>query len=803
MNEYQTFLKGKEWQNRQLGFTAKVLPSFLKPFQRHLVEWSVLKGRSAIFADCGLGKGLLLKELVLTPFGWENIGSLKVNDMVIGANGQPTKVTGVFFRGQQKTYKVSFSDDTSIICDGDHLWNVKSFNDVARGKPWRTMATKDLIQTQIRYGGHGQSRTWQIPLVEPICFENKDQFIHPYILGILLGDGSIAHGSVSWCKADKFIADKVRTLLPKSVRLKKKEDGDKCPNWAILGVGESSKGSNAVLNELRRLDLMGTHSYDKFVPRDYLYKADAESRLHLLQGLMDTDGYSGETPAYASASKQLAKAVVFLVQSLGGMAFLSKNVNTFYTYKGEKKTGRPSYGVTMIMPPGINPFSLPRKANLFKTPSRGLGRWIDAIEEYGKEETVCIKVDAADGLFVIRNCIVTHNTVMELVFIENVLSSKYGKKKRGLIVAPLAVSRQTIREAKKFGMVAHHTQDGTLHDGINVTNYERLKNYHSEDFDVIVTDESGVLKNFEGKYRKEITNFMIPIPYRLLCTATPAPNDFMELGTSSEALGEMTHSQMLAMFFTNDGDSTQAWRLKGHAKKKFWTWMATWSRAIRKPSDLGFDDEEFILPPLNIQRAIIQDNRRVKGTLVRVPAKTMTEQRTVRKETIIERCERVKSLVPKDRPCVIWCHENPEGDYLAKIIKDAVQVAGCNKDEVKEKRLNAFSTGDIRVLITKPKIAGFGLNWQHCADVVYFPSYSHEAYYQAIRRCWRFGQVNTVNCSLVSAAAEERMVNSMLRKERQADEMFQGVIRCMNEVLHPKTVKNGHVPMKLPQWIKL
>jgi len=388
-------------------------------------------------------------------------------------------------------------------------------------------------------------------------------------------------------------------------------------------------------------------------------------------------------------------------------------------------------------------------------------------------------------------------TPQQLVWAQNIIKKTNGKV---LILTPLAVSYQTIREAEKFGLKASRTQDGTVYEGINVTNYERLGYFNPNDFDGLVCDESSILKNFDGKMRLHITEFMNKIKYRLLCTATPAPNDFVELGTSSEALGEMKISQMLGMFFTHGKNSSQ-WTLKGHAKKRFWQWVSTWARAIRKPSDLGFDDDGFILPPLNFYTHIIKSNYKER-TLLASPAVGLDEQRAEKRRTLSLRCEKVLSLIPKDKPCLVWCHLNDEGDLLEKIIPDAIQIAGKNSDEYKEEKLIEFSKGNIRILITKPRIGGFGMNWQHCSTMTFFPSHSHEQFYQASRRCWRFGQKNEVSCHLVASNRESIVMHNMVRKERQAIEMYDGIIREMSEFqLGKKKIRIRTEKVRIPKWL--
>lgn len=385
-------------------------------------------------------------------------------------------------------------------------------------------------------------------------------------------------------------------------------------------------------------------------------------------------------------------------------------------------------------------------------------------------------------------------TLQLLVWAENVIRKTNGKV---LVITPLAVSKQTVREGVKFGVKVNHSRDGKLKKGINVTNYHQLHKFDPSDFDGVVLDESSIIKNSDGKTRVLLTKFMSSIPYRLLCTATPAPNDYMELGTSAEALGVMKRNQMLGMFFANDGDSTQKWTLKGHARSTFWRWVGTWARAIQKPSDLGFEDKKFVLPSLNLV------HHRVKSIadkgLFPISAVSLSSQRVEKNKSLKSRCNKVVDLIGDTS--IIWCHLNSEGDLLNKLIKDSVQISGSDKDQYKEEMLDAFSLGQIKTLITKPSIAGFGLNWQHCNNVVYFPSHSHEQYYQAIRRCWRFGQKREVTCNLVYSEAEGRIVSNMIRKEKQAIEMYHGIIQEMNQSIKLTTNK-GNITIEVPTWLK-
>jgi len=399
-------------------------------------------------------------------------------------------------------------------------------------------------------------------------------------------------------------------------------------------------------------------------------------------------------------------------------------------------------------------------------------------------------------------------TPMQLVWADNVIRKT---NKPVLIITPLAVASQTIREGEKFGLEAKRLPDGMVWGGINVTNYERLHYFNPADFGGVVCDESSILKNFDGVRKAAITEFMRQLPYRLLCTATAAPNDYIELGTSSEALGELGYMDMLTRFFTNKqhsiatnrfhGEAAQ-WRFKGHAGHSFWRWVTSWARACRKPSDLGYDDDGFILTPLEERETIIQARLTRPGMLFDIDAVGMKEEREVRRRTLNERCEAAASkVINTGQPAVMWCHLNDEGNLLARLIPDAVQVSGSDSDEAKESKFDSFQTGQTRVLVIKPKIGAFGLNWQHCAHVVYFPSYSYEQYYQAVRRCWRFGQTRPVIIDLICTEAQNLMFANLKRKADAADRMFTDLVSYMNESVSIERQREYRNEVKLPSWL--
>ena len=382
-----------------------------------------------------------------------------------------------------------------------------------------------------------------------------------------------------------------------------------------------------------------------------------------------------------------------------------------------------------------------------------------------------------------------------------------------LILAPLAVASQLVRESYKFGIQAKQCADqAEVEPGITVTNYQKLDRFDPAQFGGVVLDESSILKALDGKTKMRLIETFRETPFRLAATATPAPNDFMELGNHAEFLGVMKHSEMLSTFFVHDGGETQKWRLKGHAEGDFWRWMGSWSVMLRDPSDLGYNAERFDLPPLNQQQHTVKtENTAPEGMLFAMEAQTLQERLSARRCSVAERVERAAEITPSDRPFVWWCHLNSESDALAKAIPGAVEVRGSDTETEKERKLAAFAGGEIRVLISKPSITGFGLNWQHCADTGFVGlNDSFEQVYQAIRRFWRFGQTQPVNVHFVASDMEGAVVDNLKRKEEQAERMAAQMVEHMADI-NAETLRGTHRrsdayepdrPMALPAWIQ-
>lgn len=408
-------------------------------------------------------------------------------------------------------------------------------------------------------------------------------------------------------------------------------------------------------------------------------------------------------------------------------------------------------------------------------------------------------------------------TPMQLAWADEVTRHTNGNV---LILTPLAVAAQTVEEGEKFGIECKRASDGKPAGHITVANYERLHHFNPQDFVGVVCDESSILKSFDGARRGEITEFMRKLPYRLLATATAAPNDYIELGTSSEALGELGHMDMLTRFFKNDQntikpmvyrhsgrnfnalDEGAKWRFKGHAERPFWRFVCSWARAIRKPSDLGFDDGRFVLPPLIVRNHLVEARNLADGMLFPLPAVGLKEQREERRRTIEERCEQNAALVNgTGQPALVWCHLNDEGDLLERLIPGAVQISGADSDEKKEEAFAAFAHGKIRVLVTKPKIGAWGLNFQHCAHVTFFPTHSYEQYYQGVRRCWRFGQKREVVVDVIATEGEQEVMRNLQRKAVAADKMFADLVAHMSESLAIDGRLQFNQTEKVPAWL--
>lgn len=401
-------------------------------------------------------------------------------------------------------------------------------------------------------------------------------------------------------------------------------------------------------------------------------------------------------------------------------------------------------------------------------------------------------------------------TLMQIAIAENIVRHT---NKRVLILTPLAVAFQFIDEANRIGVDdIGHSKHGEINHKIVVCNYERLHLMNASDFVCVMLDESSILKNFAGKIRDQVVSFIKQVPYRFLSTATPSPNDFIELGNSSEALGYMGYMDMLTKFFksnqgsvdSNNRNIGEKFYLKPHAERDFFAWVNQWSVMVKKPSDLGFKDEGYELPDLHVRKHIIYSEDAWciddQAALFAMPAKRLTEVREEQKMTVEDRCQKAIQLAA-GKTSVYWCNLNDESARLSELDSDAVEIVGGMSIDKKEEILVAFARGEIKRLITKAKMTSMGLNWQHCCHTVFFPTFSYEQYYQAIRRFWRFGQKQEVTCDMVISEGQERVMEALEQKTQKAIELYGNLVAAANQDFSFSS-KEFNQSIKLPEFLK-
>ena len=394
----------------------------------------------------------------------------------------------------------------------------------------------------------------------------------------------------------------------------------------------------------------------------------------------------------------------------------------------------------------------------------------------------------------------TGKTLMQMEFANQVCKHSKGN---ALIIAPLAVVEQTKKEGEKFGIAINvcRTQED-VKKGINITNYEMLEHFTASAFNAVILDESSILKSFTSSTRDLLIDMFQKTPYRLACTATPSPNDHSELGNHAEFLGIMSRTEMLATYFIHDGSNTSAWRLKGYGEKKFWEWVATWAVCVRNPSDLGYSSEGYTLPELNIIEHITASEPE-EYELVARRAETLSERREARKESMTDRINEAKELVSSSDDCwLVWCDYNTESESLHKAILDSVEVRGSDSPEHKAKTAIDFANNKIKALVSKPSIYGFGMNFQNCHEIIFCGlSDSYEQFYQAVRRCWRYGQTHAVNVHIIMSEAELNVLDNIKKKQSQMDALQENMIALMrdvtmSEIKHTTRIVAEYIPQK-------
>lgn len=607
---YRKFLAGKAQLAAPQGIDidpGKVHP-VLKPHQRDAVLWAVRGGRRALFESFGLGKAQPVDEPVLTPGGWRAIGDITVGDQVISADGKPTRVTGVYPQGQRPILTVTFTDGAQVRCDEDHLWTVAKDADVFHERPWRVLTTRQILDLGLREpcGKSPDRYAWRIPIVQPVAHPAASLPIDPYVLGVLLGDGSFRReGGPIFTTIDTEIAAEVKSRLPGRMRMVEFALGHNAQNYRLVVEGNTNwNKTNPYLAATKHWGLHGRLAHEKFIPPEYL-TASIEQRLDLLCGLMDTDGFAAKdgTIQFGSSSPQLAADVTALVQSLGGTARQATKIPT-YVHRGERRVGRTHFTLTLRLPNGTVPFLLPRKVERCRDRYYVPMRKIASIEAAGLAEAVCIAVENPSRLYVTRNYVVTHNTLQQLEIERLILGETGG---RGLIVCPLGIRQEFARDARLLGLETTFIRSAAeaSRDGIYLTNYETIRDgkLDPRGFDVVSLDEAAILRGFGGTktFRELMRMYEGSAAFRFVATATPSPNEYIELLSYAAFLDILDVGQGKTRFFKRDSAHADRLTLHSHMEDEFWQWVSSWALFLQKPSDLGHDDAGYELPPLDIR----------------------------------------------------------------------------------------------------------------------------------------------------------------------------------------------------------
>jgi len=435
-------------------------------------------------------------------------------------------------------------------------------------------------------------------------------------------------------------------------------------------------------------------------------------------------------------------------------------------------------------------------------------QYIDSMSDLFHYQKPCVEWATQKGRSALFQDTGLGKTIQQLAWADSVCKETDGKV---LILAPLSVTNQTVEEGLKFGLTVNKCRSNAeIKKGINITNYDILSHFDCSKLDGVVLDESGILKNFTGKIRNEIISNFRNTPYKLACSATPAPNDMMEIGNHAEFLGVMSRTEMLATYFVHDGGETAKWRLKGHAPKAFWKWMSTWALMMKKPSDIGFSNVGFELPELKETNHFVEYGDAKNGEMFKSMASGLNEQRAVRKGSINERMEKAHDIIDGEQ-WLIWCDINPEQDALEKAFKGkCLSIRGSMSDDKKIEMERRWRKGEVQILITKPSIYAFGVNWQHCHNTMFFGlSNSYEKKYQAVRRFWRFGQKHTVNVHVIVTDVERPIIENIQRKHDQAENMSIEMIKQMADFTKDEISKTTRKiseykatsQFKMPSWV--
>ena len=773
VDPYAAFLDKKTSLGDPSGFEPVWMPDFLFDFQKAIVEWAIRTGRGAILCDCGLGKTpmqLVWAEnvarktdksvLILTPLA---VGSQTIREGekfgIEARRSTDGKAHRITVTNYERLHLFNPEDFSGVVCDECFASDTEV--DTPLGRIYiKDIRSGDLILNAAGFDEVSNIHRREVPYAVTVKFEGREVVCspnHPWLT------------QRGWVGAQDLEPRDSLILTAESMRI-------------LRGDVPKENGGAAKESFLRAV---------------------------LLSEMADE-----ATPVSSQRSQSRSRGQARTIQEpmvSVGMRGRGKGARADSVTESDLGSRGMREDIPHIEGEGLGTF-------------RAWGKW-EGPDCRSVSDGECLGVRVEDGV-----CFVTGRSDsrlsdgLQIRLRERREASPY----RGGWIQP------SIAEAATAGRKEGREGGRVRLDGIEI--YQpgdpRLDRWRDDDGKLYFYDlgatrhpsfsvggclvhNSSILKSFEGAYRQEITLFTRKVPYRLLATATAAPNDYIELGTSSEALGNLGYIDMLNRFFKNDQNNSSTrrmygeapkWRFKGHAEIPFWRWVTSWARACRRPSDLGFDDGPFILPEL-IEREHLVDTESVPdGMLFSMPANNLREQRDEKRRTVGERCEMVASLVANtNEPAIVWCQLNDEADLLEELIPDALQVggekSGNSSDAIKEARFTDFSEGRLRVLITKPKIGAWGLNWQHCHHVCYFPSHSFEQYYQAVRRCWRFGQTKPVTVDIPLTEGERLVMSNLSRKAAGADRMFANLVTEMNSSIAHTKLNEFTKREEVPSWL--
>jgi hypothetical protein len=789
MIDYSHFLASKHVRHQPTGFHVELdaINSHAFDWQKLIVQWAVRRGRAALFEDCGMGKchgrGT---EVLMHDGSIKKVEDVVVGDLLMGDDSTPRKVLSLA-RGREMMYRVTLRNGDSYTCNESHIFALQMSNRHAGIKHGERISMP--LTEYLELPDYAKRNTYK-HYKSAVDFDSSPVSFDPYLYGAWLGDGHSKGPSWTINSRDTQIADAVLEYADSHGLCVREQVSRGCSTWH-MSHGPTNSKRYFEKDFLRDSAINGKRIY-----REYLINS-REVRMEVLAGLVDTDGYTIDNCHEISTKwTGLRDDILFLARSLGFACTHSEKIVDETTY----------YRISISGHTHLIPCRTRKKA--------GERRQIKTPLVYGFTVTQIGEGDyygfTLDGnhLYLLGDFTVTHNTIQMLEW-SRIVNQHTGKNV--LILCPLAVQWQLHAEADKFGIPGVHVAESQadVQPGITITNYDKLHHFDAGQFVGVCLDESSILKSYAGTTKRKLIETFARTPYRLACTATPAPNDMTEIGNHSEFLGVMPSPEMLSRWFINDGAKTGVYRLRNHGIEDYWRWVASWAVAISSPADLGFPSGGYDLPPFKMKEHVIAGKPKPGQLFATHDTISATEVHEEKRQYLEERAAKVAEIVQGDDQWAIWVDTDYEDEAISKLIPDAVVVRGSHPAKYKEEMLMGFASGKVRRIITKASLAGFGLNWQGCHRMTWFAGYSYEQFYQALRRLWRFGQSKTVECHLIRTENESSVCDAVNAKQaRHAEFQREVALRmsaAMKEELGLERQLERYVPterVSVPNWMR-